>query len=94
MTDLLSLNNDLIYLVGKHVITSPKAGLRAWCRATSTCKRLWNMQLPESSSERLLDMDEGIEGESKAEHAWLAQYIWVRISAPICCACANDVTSP
>ena len=70
---LLSLSNDLIKLVGQQVIKSPDAGLRAWCRVTSTCKRLWDMQLPESSSEWRLDVREDFEGETKAKQAQLTQ---------------------
>lgn len=73
MAGLLSLTNDLIELVGKHVIRNPDAGLEAWCLVTSTCKRLWDMQLPGSSSEWLLDMEYDFQGESKTNSAQLAQ---------------------
>ena len=73
MIGLLSLTNDLIELVGKQVIEDPGAGLETWCRMTSTCQRLWAMQLPDSSSEWHLHMDDDIRGKSKMKQAHLAQ---------------------
>ena len=69
MIGLLSLPDELIELVGKAVIDSRQAGLREWCRVTSTCKRLWAMQLPESISEWSLDLDDELGGESKMKQA-------------------------
>ena len=69
MPGLLLLSDDLIELVRKQALESPKAGVRAWCRVTSTCKRLWDMQLLESSAEWHLDMGKNIRGESKVKRA-------------------------
>ena len=74
MIGLLSLSNDLIELVGKEIIVDEEdSGLEAWCRVTTTCKRLWDMQLPESSSEWLLEMNDDIRSESKIRQLQLAQ---------------------
>ena len=51
MVDFLSLRDEVIELVGNEVMSGREAGLRMWCRATSTCKRLWDMQLPSSAIE-------------------------------------------
>ncbi|CAL5225585.1 g8431 [Coccomyxa viridis] len=62
MGDLLSLPDELIEIVGKHAIGTDQAGLREWCRATSTCTRLWKMDLPGSASSCHLDLDNDIRG--------------------------------
>ena len=66
MMGFLSLPDEIFELVGKRVIGSTKAGLRDWCRVTSTCKRLWGMKLPESHLSWSVDLDDDIEGQSKA----------------------------
>lgn len=66
MTGLLSLPDEVIELIGKEVLSSRQIGLRNWCKLTSTCKRLWDMQLPGSTIHRSLDLNKDIEGESKA----------------------------
>ena len=50
MVGFLSLPDEVIELVGEQVTGSQKEGLRDWCRVTSTCTRLWAMQLPGSAS--------------------------------------------
>ena len=72
MVGLLSLPDELLEAVGTQVIGCDKAGLREWCRVTSTCKQLWDMQLPGSASQWSMDLEGDIEGESKAADALLA----------------------
>ena len=69
MVGLLSLPDELVEHVGKAIIDSRQDGLREWCRVTSTCKRLWDMQLPESTIEWSLDLDDDFVGESKIKQA-------------------------
>lgn len=89
MIGLLSLSTDLIELVCEQVLTSPEAGLKAWCRLSSTCKHLWDMQLPHSTSDWLLDMNDSIEGGSKTKNARLALHTLMHVCSPTCCSCAN-----
>ena len=84
MIGLLSLSTDLIEVLGRQVIR--RAGLRAWCRLTSTCKQLWDMQLPTSPSSWSFDVNDDIRSKSKREQASLAPYIFVHMSAPMSCA--------
>ncbi len=70
MAGFLSLPDELIELVGRQAIkTCSYAGLRQWCQMTSTCKRLWAMQLPGSAERWCVDLDDGMEGESKSTFA-------------------------
>ena len=46
MASILSMPDELIELVG--VATERHVGIKAWCRLTSACRRLWRMQLPDS----------------------------------------------
>lgn len=39
MASFLSLPDELIELVG--IAAEEHAGIKAWCRLTSTCRRLW-----------------------------------------------------
>ena len=65
MVGILSLPDELIELVGRQVINSQHNGVRTWCRVSSTCKRLWDMQLPGSAIYWSMDLELSIEGESK-----------------------------
>ena len=66
MSEFLSLPDEVIELVGRYIIDDWWGdGLRKWCHLTTTCKRLWHMQLPESSREWLVDVDNGMRGESE-----------------------------
>ena len=69
MASLLSLPDELLEAVGTQVISRDKAGLREWCRVTSTCKRLWDMELQDSASKWSLYHGGDIEGESKVSYA-------------------------
>ena len=71
MAGFLALPNEVVELIGERVIE--RHGLRAWCRMTSTCKRLWSMQLPGSAYAWSIDFDFDIEGESKVNLSSLAQ---------------------
>ena len=71
MVGLLSLPDEVVELVGKHVIKRHD-GLKAWCRLTSTCKRLWGAQLPGSAYSWSIKPDVDIEGKSKASALSLA----------------------
>ena len=52
MVGLLSLPDELIEHLGRGIICSNKCGrFRKWCRVASTCKQLWHMQLPGTTSE-------------------------------------------
>ena len=62
MMGLLSLPDEVIELVGMHFL---EPGLRQWCQVTTTCKRLWDMQLPESSFDWVVDLADGMESKSK-----------------------------
>lgn len=62
MADLLSLPSVLIELVVKQIIRTQEIGLRDWCRAASTCKRLWSMQLPGEAIEWSVNLDIDIQG--------------------------------
>ena len=64
MVGFISLPEEVIELVGEHVIRGH--GLKAWCRATSTCKRLWGMPLPGSTYRWCLKANIHMRGESKA----------------------------
>ncbi len=46
MASILSLPDELIELLG--IATERHAGIKAWCGLTSTCRRLWRLQLPDS----------------------------------------------
>ena len=52
MATILALPDELIEVVGTHVMSwrygdDPRhVGIKAWCRITSTCRRLWKLQLP------------------------------------------------
>ena len=74
MEGFLSLPNEVIELIGKQVIGSPQlgAGLQAWCHLTTTCKRLYAMQLPGSAFEWSIELDFDPEGESPRWpfHTW------------------------
>ena len=64
MAGLLALPNDVIELIGKHFVTSSSLYVfRRWCRVTTTCKRLWIMQLPKSSFEWSVDLNDGMDGD-------------------------------
>ena len=56
MTGFLSLPDEVVELIGKRVVD--RYDLSAWCRVTSTCKRLWGMQLPGSASSWTLCIDD------------------------------------
>ena len=71
MMSLVLLPDELVEAVGKHVLH--RHGLRAWCRVTSTCKRLWGMQLPGSADGWSVRSSDDIEGESKVSALSLAQ---------------------
>ncbi len=75
MAGFLSLPDELIERVGEQVIRSYDIGLslRAWCRVTCTCKRLWEMQLPGSAVGWDMKLYNVSEGESKVLSMWLAQ---------------------
>ena len=73
MVGLLSLPDELIELVGQQAMCDQEDGLRKWCQLTSTCKRLWDMQLPGSASEWCIDLNAGIEGQSKVSLVSLEQ---------------------
>ena len=47
MANLLSLPDEVIDIIG--IATKERVGIEAWCRLASTCRRLWRLQLPESS---------------------------------------------
>ena len=64
MVNFLSLPDEVIELIGKHVIKRHD-GLKAWCRLTSTCKRLWSAQLPGSAYSWSIEPDVDIERKSK-----------------------------
>ena len=84
MEGLLSLPNDVIELVGEHVIGTNRAGLREWCRVTSTCKRLWHMQLPESAMMKLMFLS--AESESMMAVVLVqARQIALRVPLSPCC---------
>ncbi len=65
MSGLLSLPNVLIELVVEHVIGAEQLGLKDWCRAASTCKRLRGMQLPDIATAWCVNLDSDIKGESE-----------------------------
>ena len=65
MVSFLSMPDDVIKLVGKRIIGSRHAGLREWCRVTSTCKRLWTMQLPDAAFAWSVESKTGMIGKSK-----------------------------
>lgn len=46
MTSILSLPDEPIERIG--LATEEHAGINAWCRLTSTCRRLWRLQLPQA----------------------------------------------
>ena len=46
MVNLLSLPDEVIDIIG--IATERRVGIQAWCRLTSTCRRLWRLQLPQS----------------------------------------------
>ena len=60
MASILALPNDLIELIGAFV--NRRRGLGIWCRFTSTCRRLWKLQLPHSHVGLQLPPTIGIEG--------------------------------
>lgn len=83
MVGLLSLPDELIEHLGRGIICSNKCGrFRKWCRVASTCKQLWHMQLPGTTSEWFVDLDRDIEGESEKVCSSCAN--------PACHACATD----
>ena len=63
--------DELIEIVGQYVIGTDQAGLREWCQATSTCTRLWKMDLPGSASSCHLDLDNNIRGKYRVDAAYL-----------------------
>ena len=63
MAGLLSLHDALIELVIEQVIGTQQLGLRDWCRAASTCKRLWEMQLPGEETAWCVHLDPDMKGE-------------------------------
>ena len=65
MAGLLSLPDEVIEVVGKHVIGRLREGLKKWCQVTTTCTRLWEMQLPGSASEWWMSPDFDLSGKSK-----------------------------
>ena len=64
MAGFLALPNEVIELTGMRVIRR-RNGIRKWCRLTTTCKRLWDMQLPGSASEWSVDLNVGMKRKSK-----------------------------
>ena len=60
MASILSLPDELIELLG--TATERHVGIEAWCRLTSTCRRLWRLQLPESHQGVSLSDGTKIEG--------------------------------
>lgn len=68
MASILSLPDELIEIIGTHVMRATfrepeDMAVVAWCRLTSTCRRLWSLQLPQSHRGMTypvrLDMDKG-----------------------------------
>ena len=60
MANILSLPDEVIELRGE--ATERHVGTKAWCRPTSTCRRLWSLQLPGSHLGTVLSFDTKIEG--------------------------------
>ena len=46
MASILALSDDLLEALG--TTTVEHLGIKAWCRLTSTCRRLWRLHLPAS----------------------------------------------
>ncbi len=65
MAGFLSLSDSLTELVGQKVIGTRQEGLKDWCRVTTTCKRLWDMQLPGSALKWFINLSDDIKGASK-----------------------------
>ena len=84
MAGLLSLPNVLIELVVEQVIGNQQLGLKDWCRAASTCKRLRGMQLPAKATAWCVNLDSDIKGESETRSCSLCTVI--------CHACASILT--
>ena len=64
MVDFLSLPDEAIEVVGRYIIDDWWGdGLKKWCHLSTTCRRLWHMQLPESSREWLVNVDVDMRGE-------------------------------
>lgn len=61
MASILSLPDEVIDIIGH--FTEWHVGIKAWCRLTSTCKRLWRMQLPRSRRGWEFDSETTIEGK-------------------------------
>ena len=62
MVGLLSLPGEVTELVIKQVVGRQQIGLGDWCRASSTCKRLWSMPLPKEVIPVFVNLDVGIHG--------------------------------
>ena len=61
MASILSLPDELIELIG--IAAEEHAGVRAWCRLASTCRRLWGLQLPQARRGWSLSCPLDIEGK-------------------------------
>ena len=65
MASILSLPDEVLEMLGE--MTEQHQGIKAWCRLTSTCRRLWMLQLPYSYRGCTLssDYEDGIDIEGK-----------------------------
>ena len=61
MASILSLPDELIERIG--TAAEKRAGFKAWCRLTSTCRRLWGLQLPQARRGWSLPYRTDIEGK-------------------------------
>ncbi len=60
MASLLSLPDEVIDIIG--IATERWAGIKAWCRLTSACRRLWRLQLPQSRHGWAIPSNLNVEG--------------------------------
>ena len=60
MASLLSLPDEIIDIIG--TVTERHVGIKAWCMLTSTCRRLWRLQLPQSRRGWAIPTELNIEG--------------------------------
>ena len=65
MASILTLSDDLLEAIG--IVAVEHVGIKAWCRLTSTCRRLWRLHLPASHHGVKLPSVVKIEGTSYRE---------------------------